>query len=615
MGPYDPSVGARLDTIDINEAILNVRWESLWPGPIGEYIEVVDIDPASQCCYAPIDLNDPYLLTVGGLPPSEASPQFHQQMAYAVAMKTIEHFERALGRVALWAPRRITHQDGRFEEKFVQRLRIYPHALRTKNAYYSPDRIALLLGYFAASSDFGATVPGAVVFTAVSHDIVAHETTHALLHGFQLRSIEPTNPDVFAFHEAFADIVALFQHFTLPKALRHQIAVTKGDLEKQNLLGQLAVQFGQATDRFGALRDYIGKVVKVESQTDTAKVGTDNQKDERTWVRLEARRTDYDMASEPHERGAVLVTAVFDAFLQIYKRRKADLIRLATGGSGILPDGEISVDLVNRLASEASKVAGHVLNMCIRALDYCPPDLTFGEYLRAIITADTDLVPDDKHHHRTAFVTAFRDGGIYPRDVKHPSPGSLLWEPPPLPIRSQNLMEILSRMSLEWDLNTPRRDVFGDSRNDAYLFWNWLMDSSQVSEEEIANLGLFRIASPELRTIDGIEGELRRIEVHAVRPARRVGPEGNVRFDIIVELSQTFRPSEYPGLRIRGGSTLIIDFATRQIRYLIRKKLRPKDRIASYFNRISSDVSLRANYFSGEGRRTEPFALMHHVHG
>jgi hypothetical protein len=63
---------------------------------------------------------------------------------------------------------------------------------------------------------------------------------------------------------------------------------------------------------------------------------------------------------------------------------------------------EISVDLANRLASEASKTAEHVLNMCIRALDYCPPvNLEFGDYLRAIITyADRDLVRDDSRGYR-----------------------------------------------------------------------------------------------------------------------------------------------------------------------------------------------------------------------
>ena len=51
--------------------------------------------------------------------------------------------------------------------------------------------------------------------------------------------------------------------------------------------------------------------------------------------------------TEPHERGAILVSAVFAAFLTIYQSRCADLIRLATNGSGILPGGEISIDLAN----------------------------------------------------------------------------------------------------------------------------------------------------------------------------------------------------------------------------------------------------------------------------
>ena len=77
------------------------------------------------------------------------------------------------------------------------------------------------------------------------------------------------------------------------------------------------------------------------------------------------------------------MAAVFDAFLSIYKRRTADLLRLATGRQRRVASGAIHPDLVGRLASEAGKSAQHVLTMCIRALDYCPPtDITFGEYLR-----------------------------------------------------------------------------------------------------------------------------------------------------------------------------------------------------------------------------------------
>jgi Subtilase family len=617
---YDPSLGAKLATLEINEATLEVRWEEkLLPGPIGEYIEVIDVDPASQCCYAPVDLNNLHILTQSGLAPSEANPQFHQQMAYAVSMKTIEYFESALGRVALWAPRQKTVDD-KITTEFVQRLRIYPHALRAENAYYSPDHKALLLGYFTAStSDPGSVLPGGVVFTAVSHDIIAHETTHALLDGLHRRFREQTNPDVFAFHEAFADIVALFQHFTLPEALHHQIAAARGDLEKQNLLGQLAVQFGQATGRFGALRDYIGKMVPVKEPAGAGAKGDADSGAEtkEVWVRRAPKRSDYDDATEPHERGAVLVAAVFDAFLQIYRRRTADLLRLATNGTGVLPAGEISTDLVDRLAQEASKVAGHILNMCIRALDYCPPiDLTFGEYLRALITADADLVANDRFGYRTAFIAAFRDRGIFPQDVKHLSAGSLVWEAPPLPLRRANVSVVLKQIMTDWDLNIQRETAHTSSEKNAQNFWHWLMDPKQVSDEEIESLGLLRINQPRPDKIGDQPGELRKIEVHSVRPARRVGPDGNIRADLVVEITQSFRPTQYPGARFRGGCTLLIDLATAEVRYMVRKKVKSAERFSAQF-KFSDDEKegLRANYFSDDSAAREPFALMHRVYG
>ena len=259
---YDPSLQTDVRHFGINEATIGVTWEqNLKPGPIGEYVEVIDVDPASGHCYAPVDLNHPHILVESGLQPSEANPQFHQQMAYAVAMRTIDNFERALGRRALWAERITYAPDDTFlKREFVQRLRIYPHALRERNAFYSRERMALLFGYFnAASSDTGTTLPNSNVFCAVSHDIVAHETTHALLDGLHPRYQEATNPDMLAFHEAFADIVALLQHFSMPEALLHQIKQNSGDLRADDLLGNLAPQFGSAAGMHGALRSFIGK--------------------------------------------------------------------------------------------------------------------------------------------------------------------------------------------------------------------------------------------------------------------------------------------------------------------------------------------------------------------
>ena len=239
-----------MDTAVMNRVTLPVPWEHLDPGPVGEYLEVIDYDPASQCFYAPVDLSHPYLLAGDGLEPSEGSPQFHQQMVYAVAMMTICSFERALGRTVLWAPQLTQDSNGTEQEIYVPRLRIYPHALRVANAYYSPPKKALLFGYFPATANRpDRHLPRGIVFTCLSHDIIAHETTHALLDGMNRRYLEPTNPDVLAFHEACADIVALFQHFSLPEVLRHQIVRTRGDLASQNLLGQLAQQFSETTGR------------------------------------------------------------------------------------------------------------------------------------------------------------------------------------------------------------------------------------------------------------------------------------------------------------------------------------------------------------------------------
>ncbi len=406
---FDPSLSVQLDTALFNEAVFKVRWEEqLKTGPVGEYLEVVDFDPASNCFYEPVDLNNPYVLAQDGLLPSESSPQFHQQMVYAVAMTTIQNFEKALGRKALWS----SYREGT-DSDFLPRLRIYPHALRQANAYYSPPKKALLFGYFPASSNApGDHIPNGMVFTCLSHDIVAHETTHALLDGMHRRFIENSHQDTLAFHEAFADMVALFQHFSFPEVLRQQIAKTRGDLASQSLLGQLAQQFGKAIGKYGALRDAIGEFDAQENK----------------WKPRQPDPKDYQTELEPHARGAILVAAVFEAFLSIYKRRVADLLRIASNGTGILTPGELHPDLVNRLASEAARTAQQVLNMCIRALDYCPPvDINFGDYLRAIISADIDLVPDDDLGYRIAFIEAFRRRGIYPRDIRTLSEESLCW--------------------------------------------------------------------------------------------------------------------------------------------------------------------------------------------
>ena len=116
------------------------------------------------------------------------------------------------------------------------------------------------------------------------------------------------------------------------------------------------------------------------------------------------------------------------AFLKVYRSRTLDLYRIASEGTGILREGEIHPDLANRLAAEASECARRTLRMCIRAIDYCPPvGITFGDYLRAIVTAGADGDPEDEYGFRLAFTESFRQWGISPADLRSMSVESLLW--------------------------------------------------------------------------------------------------------------------------------------------------------------------------------------------
>jgi len=566
---FDPSLSASQDTAGINVARLEIPWEpKLAPGPIGEYLAVIDVDPVSNAAYAPVDLDHPHLLSQDGMAPTLADPRFHQQMVYAVAMKTIGHFERALGRTAQWSSRR--SPDG--GEEYVPQLRLYPHAFRGANAYYSPERKALLFGYFPAhGGDWRDTPEGQMTFSCLSHDIVAHETAHALLDGLHPRYRESTHPDAMALHEAFADIVALFQHFTLPEALEHQIARTRGGLAGGGPLLQLAIEFGRAGSREGQFQRALREAVDAMSKEKLS----------------ELQGAAPDLPAEAHDRGAMLVAAVFDAFLTLYAARQEELVVLATGGSGVLPEGRLSQPLVKALAHEASKLAGQLLNICIRALDYCPPvDATFGDYLRAMITADRDLAPDDPRGYRLALIGGFAKRGIFPQNVPYLSPGSMVWEAPPIPIVSA--AKLLPTMNLGWNRRGERRRSWELSRENARILHGWLTGRKRVggewrpvagraSDEELAALGLFR--EPGAREITYVDDGERRtetvhvggIEVHSVRPARRTGPNGVTVSDIVVEITQKWTDSR--GVARRGGCTILFDLETYEARYLIRKRV------------------------------------------
>lgn len=633
---FDPSAGRSLETLDVNQTVVSIPFEPTRPGPAGEYIEVVDHDPASGCYYAPVDLEEAAVMAAEGLAPAEGNPKFHQQMVYAVAMRTVQLFETALGRKALWSPV-VRGQD---DSGYVGQLRIHPHALRDMNAYYDPLKKALLFGYFPAQPvDPGQLEPGGMVFTCLSHDVIAHETSHALLDGMARGLNEPTNPDMLAFHEAFADIVAMFSHFSLPGVLDRQLAKVRGDLRSRNLLGELAGEFGRGFGLHGALRSYIGQENRSTGE----------------WERLKPSPSDYASATEEHDRGAVLVAAIFEAFLSIYERRIEDLKRIASEGSGILRQGDLHPDLVRRFAHEARKAAGRMLRICIRAVDYCPPiDLTFGDYLRAAVTADADLFPEDASDHRVALIEAFRERGIYPKDVRTMSEDALKWRPPESQAveclrkgmaRLRAIGDIVRRLSnsasaVAWppweekflDLPDPegetghplrlqqpapremqpREAIFHLLRRErAVLKVLWSGAIANLPADQRKALGA-------TLGIDLAAGGWPRFEVRALNFSDRSGDGGQKLREAIVWLQQSHK-LEVDGAEapFEGGCTLVIDLDRGAVRYAVRKSATSESRRRATAEFRAARGASGMTYFGGSplagpGHR---FAMIHGSEG
>ncbi len=588
---FDPSAGKLLG----NEMTMKIRYEELDPGPVvrefgtsrGDSIAVVDYDGANKVFYPPVDLDDPHILIRGGLDPDESDPRFHQQMVYAVVTETIQHFEAALGRRIHWRRAELKPENKGLQKNpdHIWTLNLYPHAFIGRNAFYSPRAHGILFGYFRAGTDnVGRNVPGQTVFTCLSHDIIVHETTHAIIDGIRKYFTERTNQDVVAFHEALADLVALFRHFTHGEALRDTIERTGGALYRyqlnpdietsarddyatsttpakpadaakpevaqsdagkpllsgqiaaRNPLIELAQQFGEATGKGKALRSALG-----------SKPNSDDIK----------------KITEPHLRGAILVAAVMDAYFTIFQKRTADLWRIYRAGGGSPNPVDVPAPLANRLCEEATKLAEQFFQICVRALDYCPPvDITFGTYLRALVTADVDLRPRDEAGVRDALMQSFRLRGIYPDGSASFTENAIAW-PTTKDLTVKNL-----DFGDPNGLTDKQKDWNGD------VFRAWLKD-----KDVLAKLGFDADPPPRAMTF---------------HPLFRINTDGSLRTDMIVEIVQTRQVPLDPNspdsgtMSVRGGATLLIEkpypyelprttddpAPEAQVRYVISKHLK-----------------------------------------
>jgi hypothetical protein len=382
-----------------------------------------------------------------------------------------------------------------------------------------------------------------------------------------------------ALHEAFADIVAMFQRLTFSEVVAPAIRETRGNLldsSPKNRLLDIGAQFGSASGKGGPLRRIAGKP------------------DPTLFARTK----------EPHALGWILVSAVYEGFVSTYERRTRDLLRLSTGGSGRLPEGELHPDLVNRLTWEAVRTAQSVLSMCIRATDYLPPvDPTFSDFLRAMVTADFELNRADDSGIRADMIEAFRQRGIRPEAVGSLAVPALLLEPEDLTATKPNtaLADIVSKL-LEFGARQLNRNYSpspaekGERKrrpprkiarpSDFFMQQNMPVDLSDETKDAAVVVSpedepedVLRDVSTGLHAWANTKENRERLRLDpdlpvAVRgshPVHRIAASGELLVEMVAHFVQTQRTADdLGGLEYRAGVTVIANIDG-HVRYIIPK--------------------------------------------
>jgi hypothetical protein len=375
-------------------ATIDVPAEELADGPMGYRVQVVDFDATQRTFHGqhalPASVEDEPKTWREGDPSIERDFRFHAQNTYALVMKTLARFEFALGRRIPWSFR--THQ-----------LKVAPHGMADANAFYSPEAEGLVFGYFEGTS-------GKKIHTCLSHDIVVHETTHALLDALRERYMDPSNPDQAAFHEGFSDVIALLSVFSQPEVVEHLLLGEHASSSKERLITRAQVSpqalmksavFGLAKQMGSELEGVRGKPLR-QSAT----------------IEPDPTLKDTEEFLESHRRGELFVAAVVHGFIRAWSKR---VLESGLKGQKRFP--------LRRVAQEGADVADTLATMWIRAVDYMPPvHLRFGDALSAALTADTEVRPDDSRYElRKNMRESFAAFG-FPPASRHKDG---LWAPPP----------------------------------------------------------------------------------------------------------------------------------------------------------------------------------------
>ncbi|HYJ34164.1 MAG TPA: hypothetical protein VE326_13215, partial [Candidatus Binatia bacterium] len=182
-------------------------------------------------------------------------------------------------------------------------LRVRLRAGRDLNAFY--DRESLQFFY---DTD---RVTGRAVYACESLDVVAHETGHAVLDVDQPAFWSSADPEIAAFHEAFADCSSLLVTLTEPAVRRRFLEETGAAFRKSNLVSRLAEALGRAVyDNYGP-----------QAISDPTRLrDANNGFRYRSPATLPDRAADDSLSSEPHSFSRVFTGAFYDLLAWLMAR-------------------------------------------------------------------------------------------------------------------------------------------------------------------------------------------------------------------------------------------------------------------------------------------------------
>jgi hypothetical protein len=180
-------------------------------------------------------------------------------------------------------------------------------------------------------------------------------------------------------------------------------------------------------------------------------------------------------------------------------------------------------------------------------------------------------------------------------------------------------------MSGRWRLNGDRLAAWQASRDDARTLKRAIDRLPDRARQDLCTeLGLLDFeaneqpAGPDGRrrafNKDGQKGTFSRMEVHSVRPAQRIGPDGEHLNDMVIEITQRWWPEDSDEF-FRGGCTIIWDRMSETARYVISKRVGHLERTKGEMKfRNDARMKAEASGYVGGAALTdadEPFALLH----